>query len=392
MIRTISLENFKLFRKKTVFDNLTSINILTGVNGRGKSTLLQALLLPRQSLMDSMWTHSFLMNGPYVKLGNAIDVKNENASRSSDISFGYDTDTEKVLIYMSAPSDEAQLLGLREILINGASQQPIDELPLRGFIPNSADNANSEFRNVISSLTYISADRIGPELRYQVSKDTDIIDSRGEYTACLLHNHRADSISESMIDHLYSIFPGLTESDIQDATSVQGMVDFWMTQMFGRTKITTDYIASVNVYSINYIVNDNNQSKFKPTNVGYGFSCVLPIFVAGLTAKKGQILVIENPEAHLHPKAQSILGKFLAWISVYGGVQVFVETHSEHIVNSFRVMMAQQVIKSKDVNIMFFDDDFPEYYRHIDVDDAGQIQYWPSRFFDQEEIDLNILL
>lgn len=361
------------------------------MNGRGKSTLLQAMLLPRQSLMDSMWTHSFLLNGPLVKLGNAIDVKNENANRSSSIVFGYDTDSEKVDLYMSAPTDSAQLLMLREILINGVSQQVLDELPLKGFIPNSMDKTNSEFRDLISSLTYISADRIGPELRYQVSKDTDNVDSRGEYTACVLHTHRNDSIDESLIEHLFSLFPGLTETDTQDITDVRGMVDFWMTQMFGRTKISTEYVASVNVYSLNYTVN-NNKEESKPANIGYGYSYVLPIFVAGLTAKRGQILVIENPETHLHPKAQSILGKFLAWISVYGGVQVFVETHSEHIVNSFRVLLAQQVINSKDVNIMFFDDAFPEYYRHIGADNAGQIQYRPSRFFDQEEIDLNILL
>lgn len=391
MIRSISLENFKLFRKKTVFGNLTSINILTGVNGRGKSTLLQALLLPRQSLIDSMWTHSFLLNGSLVKLGNAIDVKNENASRLSDITFGYESDSENVVLHMSAPTDSAQKLELREVLINGASQQDLDELPLKGFIPNSSDKTNSEFRGLISSLKYISADRIGPELRYNVSKDTDNVDSLGEYTACVLHTHKDDSIDEALIDHLFCIFPGLTETDTQDITDVKGMVDFWMTQMFGRTKIRTEFIASVNLYSLNYTVN-NNKEESKPTNIGYGYSYVLPIFVAGLTAKRGQILIIENPEAHLHPKAQSILGKFLAWISVYGGVQVFVETHSEHVVNSFRVMMAQKIVKSKDVNIMFFDDDFPEYYRHIKVDDVGQIQYWPSRFFDQEEIDLNVLL
>ena len=390
MIRKISLGNFKLFRKKTVFDRLTSINILTGINGRGKSTLFQSLLLPRQSLMNSMYTKQFILNDPLVKLGNAIDVKNKSANRSSHILFGYEVDSQNVELYMSATDENDQFLTLNMLNINGVAQD-ISDIPIFGFLPNTSELARSPFVRQLLSITYISADRKGPDLSYKASKDVDFIDPRGEYVPCVLYNHNNDAIDKSLIESLYSIFPGLSDEDTQDVTTVQGMLDFWMSKMFGSTKVKTNYIFSVNLYSLNYTVN-NNVREYKPTNVGFGYSYVLPIFVAGLTAHTDQILIIENPEAHLHPMAQSILGKFLSWISVYGGVQVFVETHSEHIVNSFRVLLAQQVIKSKDVNILFFDDDFVDYYKKIEVDDKGRISCWPARFFDQEEIDLNILV
>ena len=90
--------------------------------------------------------------------------------------------------------------------------------------------------------------------------------------------------------------------------------------------------------------------------------------------------------------AQSVLGKFLAWVSKYLGVQVFLETHSEHIVNSFRVLTAQSVIKALDVNILFFDETLKDGVQKIQMDDNGHIELWPENFFDQEEKDLDILL
>ena len=89
MIHAISIENFKLYRQRTTFENLKSINVLTGINGRGKSTLLQAMLLPKQSLLESRWNDKLVLNGDYVRLGNAIDVRNESNRRVMPIVFDY---------------------------------------------------------------------------------------------------------------------------------------------------------------------------------------------------------------------------------------------------------------------------------------------------------------
>ena len=68
------------------------------------------------------------------------------------------------------------------------------------------------------------------------------------------------------------------------------------------------------------------------------------------------------------------------------------ETHSEHIVNSFRVLTAQDVIKPEHFNVLFFDEHYEQYAVKIDIDKKGHIAEWPEYFFDQEERDLDIII
>lgn len=161
--------------------------------------------------------------------------------------------------------------------------------------------------------------------------------------------------------------------------------------MFARTTIDTKYVEEANVVTLKISTVQNGTNRMKPTNVGFGYTYVFPILVAGLISKPGDTLIIENPEAHLHPAAQSIIGKFLALISQMG-VQVFIETHSEHILNSFRVLIAQEAFDKDDINIMFFDEGTENYYTPIEVNEKGKITNWPLYFFDQSERDLNIIL
>ena len=74
------------------------------------------------------------------------------------------------------------------------------------------------------------------------------------------------------------------------------------------------------------------------------------------------------------------------------GVQLFIETHSEHIVNSFRVLIAQETLTPDDVNILFFDEHYEHFAERIELDAKGHIHDWPEFFFDQEEKDLDIIV
>ncbi|MGH3693299.1 MAG: AAA family ATPase [Pseudonocardiaceae bacterium] len=89
-------------------------------------------------------------------------------------------------------------------------------------------------------------------------------------------------------------------------------------------------------------------------NIGFGFSYALPVIIAGLLAPGGGLLLVENPEAHLHPAGQSRLGRFLARIAG-SGVQVVLETHSDHILNGVRLAVAdERTINAHDVIVHFF--------------------------------------
>ena len=116
----------------------------------------------------------------------------------------------------------------------------------------------------------------------------------------------------------------------------------------------------------------------------------MPIIVSGLIAKNNQILIVENPEAHLHPKAQSRLIKFLAKVSKTG-VQVLIESHSDHILNALRIAVLDKIVTSEQANILYFPQKIGQPIVQIVIQPDGKIEEWPEGFFDQMDIDFNRL-
>ena len=127
----------------------------------------------------------------------------------------------------------------------------------------------------------------------------------------------------------------------------------------------------------------------RPTNVGFGLSYVLPIIVNGLIASEGSVFIVENPEAHLHPSGQSNIGKFLAKIAA-SGVQVVLETHSEHVINGIRLASLEGIIPHEKVQLNFFDRNADDEMRiaSIQLNEKADLTEWPNGFFDQQERDL----
>lgn len=135
---------------------------------------------------------------------------------------------------------------------------------------------------------------------------------------------------------------------------------------------------------------------FNPQSVGFGISYILPVLVALLTSIPEDIVIIENPEAHLHPRGQAEMGNLIARAAAYG-VQVFVETHSDHVINGIRVAVKKGIVKPEDVNIAFFErkgheiiaEDGAkrkEYYadvRNIKIDNNGSLSEYPEDFMDE---------
>lgn len=196
------------------------------------------------------------------------------------------------------------------------------------------------------------------------------------------------------------LFPGKMDADAQYRNLIN-QVNFWLEVVSPGAVVKVDktelgdedrYLASVC-----FEEGTNGLSRaFKPQNVGFGISYILPVLVTLLTAKPEDIVIIENPEAHLHPKGQAKMGELLARAAAYG-VQLFVETHSDHVINGVRVAVADRLIQPDDVNIAFFerkehdvsrDDGSVEVETYAEVcnikmDKRGFLSEYPEGFMDE---------
>ncbi|WP_218020750.1 AAA family ATPase [Nocardia grenadensis] len=129
-------------------------------------------------------------------------------------------------------------------------------------------------------------------------------------------------------------------------------------------------------------------AEIRPINTGFGVSYALPVIVAGLLTQPGDMLLLENPEAHPHPAGQSRLGQFLSRVAG-SGVQVVIETHSDHVLNGARLAVAEaESLQAGDMVVHYFDRDG---VAPIQINDKGELDHWPSGFFDQIESDLGRL-
>lgn len=390
MINELLLENFKLFGKETRFSGLKSMNLLTGINGRGKSSALQPLLLFKQTLLRSRSSRQVFLSGSFVDLGNASDVKHVDASVTKPIRIGFQENGEYYIYTFGLAGDNNQALDICRFENVGQSHMSVevdDVTIFHDLVPEAAktDKMVLPFQNVV----YISAERIGPKMSFAPSSD-EWIDKRGEHTIQMLYERQYDMVDSGIIEGMNDIFPDIDEDEL--SPTINDVLNFWMTKMFGPSAASVSYIEAANIYALGISTEQKGgKAVFKPTNVGFGYSYALPILIAGLTAPKGTILIVENPESHLHPSAQSMITKFLGLVANCG-VQVFIETHSEHILNALRVMVVQKNMKDQDINVMYFDNRLENYFESITIEENGKLNHWPENFFDQAEKDLNVLL
>lgn len=175
-------------------------------------------------------------------------------------------------------------------------------------------------------------------------------------------------------------------------------IEAWMSDITPGLKIKAVAQPQFNSVSLSYSFNQGKDTTedFKPQNVGFGLSYVLPVVTSILSAAKGDLLIIENPESHLHPAGQSLMGK-LCSIAANNGVQLIVESHSDHFLNGIRVAVKQKVVAADDVKVFFLQRDVHNSIHasevmYPNIDDEGRIDCWPEGFFDQWDKELDHLL
>lgn len=363
MIRSLEIRGFKRFESES-FD-LRALTVLTGVNGGGKSSVIQSLLLARlASTSGTTPGGTVRLNGPLgLALGEARDVLN------------WKTDAREITVRLGGSSGQSWVYGFglpdaEQALHLDVQRLPVAHVP--GIGPAVTDPA----------FTYLCAERLGPRDMLSVSAeepDRIGVGVQGEFTAQVLALRESRAVStrravRSALHHPNSAGPQL-----------RVQAESWASEIVRPVRITARVAAGIMATTIRFGETGLSGEEIRPANTGFGLSYSLPVIVAGLLTEPGDLLIVENPEAHLHPAGQSKLGRFLARVAG-SGVQVVVETHSDHVLNGARLAVAQdRSLQAADMIAHYFDHDraLP-----VEINDKGELSHWPSGFFDQIEADL----
>jgi predicted ATPase len=369
MIQSLHLHNFKCFADQTI--QFAPLTLLSGLNGQGKSSVLQALLLLRQSYQQNLLPGEGLaLNGDLVRIGTAKDALYEDA-RDDTIGFNlYCTDDifGKWLFKYDSDADVLQLMTSSDADV----------------LPKMFDNHlfHDDFQ-------YLQAERLGPRVSSEKSdfyvRQHRQIGTRGEYSADFLSSFGRKIKSLNGVRH-----PKAISSDLIDQTEA------WLHEITPNTRLKHIQHPGTDLVSLQYAfeMEWGMSSYYRSTNVGFGLAYTLPVLLAILSASENALLLFENPEAHLHPKGQFKLGELMAR-AANCGVQIVAETHSDHILNGVRVAVHSGILRPDIVKLHFFEREPDKLDTRVispQIDHNGRIDQWPEGFFDEWDKTLEALL
>lgn len=370
MLTRLDLRLFKCF--ELLMLPLSSLTLLSGGNASGKSSVLQSLVLLHQTMREHEWSTRLQLNGLSIRMGTVADVVDKVNGRYT---FEISVVDEECLYRWAFTGERSEMSMAVDRVTVGDVTNEKPEL-LRYLLPPKVDGTATSLAHRLRGLTYITAERVGPREVYPLEdrQSVMVVGPTGEHAASVLHQGRDERVLDELAlpevpttrlrqveERMHTFFPGC-------GLAVQQVPQTNAVTLGLRTSTDTDF--------------------HRPIHAGFGLTQVLPIIVAALSATERDIVLIENPEVHLHPAGQALMGQFLTDVA-RAGVQVIIETHSDHILNGIRRSVRAGKLSPDQVAIHFFrlrSDDAAQVISP-QLDSAGNIDMWPEGFFDQFDKD-----
>ena len=343
MLKTIYVKGYKSIKELEV--ECSRLNLFIGTNSSGKSSLLQAILLVVQNL-----ERLYGLNGPLVSSGEFRETRN----------YALKNDTIEIKLFGDG----------EQVALN------ICEDGKNYLVPCEGGKLTQTLIN--RSVHYLSCSRIGSQDVYNKNLSVyDMFGKNGEYAIDFLSKHKDEPLEKELISY-------------HESYTLSAQVNRWLEYIIGA-RIQTEEIIGTDVVKASYNMVENFYAR--PKNVGSGVSYLISILIVCLGSHKGDMIIIENPEIHLHPLSQSRICEFLYFISK-SGRQVFVETHSDHLFDAIRVGISQRTMEKEHIAINFFrlGSDGCTRKHVIDIGKNGRIENPMPNLFDQFEVDLNKML
>jgi len=361
MITRIRVQNFKAFKEAEI--NLTALNLFTGMNGMGKSSFIQSLLLIRQSMVGyNTDPQGLQLKGDMIDIGKGKDAHCIHAD--SDL-ISFDVDWE----YKADVNVSYKFIAESDVL-------PYDELSKKNI---RVKGDNSLFSN---NFKYLKAERISPEHNYKANlaavQQKGFLGYKGENVPLYIALNKLEPLKLESVRHINA-----------KANNLISNIDAWLNDITPGAHLISTYFNELDIVKLGYQFENGKDftPEFSPVNVGFGFSYTLPVLVTILSAKKGDLIIIENPESHLHPQGQAKLGELIAR-AANDGVQLIIESHSDHLFNGIRVAIKNGYVKTDDVSVFYFirDEKSGEHITSIEkpiIESNGRISHKPTGFFDE---------
>lgn len=432
MLEYLTLENFKAFKKLDKLP-IKPITILCGTNSCGKSSILQSILLLKQTLESRNPNQNLLLNGRFTQLGYFEDVVYQK-KKEHDLGLGFgfniykaNARARRIFVYnfLMQLFSSRMSLGEHNHLINGEwilnfyinnKQESNFKLPkitylieicqkkepenpvFKAEIKQIEDNKleinsslgnkerpaewwlhqiNLVIRTILSDYTYIGPLRGEPEREYIYRDEVVEIGNKGEGAAYLYLEEKDNEIPAH---YFYQASTDRFESE--EGLTLAESIHRWMSLMKIQN-LDAEVVKRIIYLSLNASRYDS--TKVGIADVGFGVSQIFPILLEGLRMDKGGTLLLEQPEIHLHPDLQMQMADYFVSLAL-SEKNVLVETHSDHIIHRLvRRIVEDTEHNLKDKVAIYFIKPSEEgaVCEAIEIDDTKGIVNWPPDFFDQ---------
>lgn len=343
MISAIQFKAFKSYPDTEIpFKPLT---LLSGLNNSGKSSLIQAVRM-------------------YQQAANGQSPLLEHHGEVSDMRSRFSSSRDAIEITCVFTDGTSSRLNLNDDALEKPERCPVS--------------------------FYVSADRLGPQTVLPLRRAFSALPDMGEQSRYVL----------DVLGRLYNArIPDTLTHPKAQSKLLKDVLDGWLSEIAPGIEFSfkPDPKADASRAEID---------TFRPVNVGFGLSYTLPILVAvlGMAAQspadgwsnvwgerwdekrqlEGTLVILENPEAHLHPQGQTAMGRLLA-LAAASGVQVLVETHSDHLIDGIRLAVKEHAISADDVAFHYLakNKEGMTEVKSPKIYADGKLDYWPDGFFDQ---------
>jgi len=385
MIKSIELKNFKSIKAKRF--PLRNLNVLLGLNGQGKSSFIQSLLILRQS-GDSLKRGVLQLNGNEFNIGTTKDALYQYTGKNENLS-----------IELAFDDKEPYLMNFDYTIGSDVFNQTNRETDVYGEAKSKLDSKQPLFAN---NFQYLNANRIEPQSIHKKSYTNVVtmnnIGSQGQYTVDYLETRGNENVAFQNYIHPKTLSSRSSHGVVTKDERLINQVNLWMREISPDVSVSITSVSS-DLVKLEYEFEQPTYGKtmaFKPENVGFGISYSLHVVVALLKAKPGDLLIIENPESHIHPRGQAELGKLIALVA-QNDIQLIIETHSDHILNGIRVGVKETPVLKDRTQLFYFKKvvmPTEQYSKitNIEVDKNGMLSDYPENLLAEWSNQLSKLI